>query len=174
MTRHLTLVRHAKSSWRDRALADHERPLSGRGERDAPAMAVRMKARGDRPSLILTSSAVRARATAAALAGALDYPWERVGVEPSLYLAPPGGILEVVASQADEHESIVLVGHNPGLTELVQRLLPQLQLDNLPTGGIVAMQLECGRWRDVERAETRLRYFDYPKNPAADGTPAPG
>lgn len=72
----LTLVRHAKSSWKDPSLDDFDRPLNQRGERDAPVMGRRLKARGARPSLILTSPAKRAKRTARLIAEAIGYPVE--------------------------------------------------------------------------------------------------
>jgi phosphohistidine phosphatase len=160
----LVLLRHAKSSWRDSELADHERPLSGRGERDAPRMGARLRHRGVAPDLVLTSHAQRALRTATVVARELDFPQARIGVVPRLYLATPKQILDVVASQAEDLQSILLVGHNPGLTELVNRLRPDAHLANVPTAGAVALEFDTERWSDLERAPGRLAFFDYPKN----------
>jgi phosphohistidine phosphatase len=161
----LTLLRHAKSSWRDTDLPDHERPLSGRGERDAPRMGERLKARRVRPSLIITSTAKRALDTARTVARELGYPREFVQIEPSLYLADPAAILEVIAKQEERFTDIVVVGHNPGFTELVNKLLPDLELHNLPTAGVIAMESTAARWTDVAARNTTLLFYDYPKNP---------
>jgi phosphohistidine phosphatase len=160
----LVLLRHAKSSWRDSELADHERPLSGRGERDAPRMGGRLRRRGVAPDRVLTSHAQRALRTATVVARELDFPPARISVVPRLYLATPKQILDVVASQAEDVESILLVGHNPGLTELVNRLLPDLHLANVPTAGAVALEFDTERWSELERVSGRLAFFDYPKN----------
>lgn len=161
----LTLLRHAKSSWRDHDLPDRERPLSSRGERDAPAMGLRMKAHKARPSLILTSNAVRAKTTAKIVARILGYPEEFLQIERALYLASPDGILSVIAAQDERFADLVVVGHNPGMTELANRLLPNLGLENLPTSGVVAIDFEAEHWSDLESAERHLLYYDYPKNP---------
>ena len=161
----LTLLRHAKSSWRDTDLPDHERPLSGRGERDAPRMGERLSARHVRPSLIITSTAKRALDTARTVARVLGYPHEFVQIEPSLYLADPGAILEVIGKQEERYTDVLVVGHNPGFTELVNRLLPDLELHNLPTAGVVAMESTAARWADVAARNTTLLFYDYPKNP---------
>src|SRR5690606_28419591 len=110
----LTLVRHAKSSWADPALPDNERPLSGRGERDAPAMAARLAARGERPDAILTSHARRAAMTARAFAERLGLSEETVRVDRRLYLAPADLILDVLRAQDDRVSHVLAVGHNPG------------------------------------------------------------
>jgi phosphohistidine phosphatase len=167
----LTLLRHAKSSWRDTDLADHERPLSGRGERDAPRMGERLRVRRARPSLIITSTAKRALDTARSVARVLGYPREFVHVEPALYLADPATILELIGKQEETFSDILLVGHNPGFTELVNELLPDLRLNNLPTAGVVAMESTAARWKDIGARNTTLLFYDYPKNPEALLTP---
>jgi len=83
----LTILRHAKSSWENESLADYERPLNKRGERDAPVMAKRIQEAGIRPSLIVASHAVRAWTTAKVVAQELSYPLEFLQREKDLYLA---------------------------------------------------------------------------------------
>jgi len=161
----LLLLRHAKSSWSDDGLADSERPLSGRGERDAPRMGARLRKRGIRPGLVITSPAVRARRTASLVARALDYPDGAIRLEATLYLAAPAEILTVVAAQADAIDCLLVVGHNPGLTELTNLLLPELALANLPTTGVVVVDCAGERWAEVRNAQRQLVYYDYPKNP---------
>jgi phosphohistidine phosphatase len=160
----LILMRHAKSSWDDEGLADHERPLSPRGERDAPRMAERLAQRGERPSLYLSSSATRALRTAELVAAVLEPPPEALRVEPALYLAAPAAILAAIAAQSDAHASMIVFGHNPGFTELANALLPELELDNLSTAGVVAIDCAMLAWRDVSADAARLDYLDYPKN----------
>jgi phosphohistidine phosphatase len=73
--------------------------------------------------------------------------------------------LAVVAKQDDELDRILLVGHNPGLTELVNGLLPDLELDNLPTSGVVGIDFAVNRWREIAPAAAKLAYYDFPANP---------
>ena len=160
----LILFRHAKSSWDD-DVDDVDRPLAPRGERDAPRMGKRLKARHARPAVIVASHAARAQRTAALVARALGVAPARLETDEALYLASPAAILGVVAGQDDAHSCVLLVGHNPGLTELVNQLLPDLALDNLPTSGVVAIDLATTRWRDAGNADAKLAYYDYPKNP---------
>ncbi len=161
----LTLLRHAKSSWAEASLADHERTLSARGKRDAPKMGKRLAARELSPSLIISSSAVRARRTAKVVAEALKYPAESLQIEKELYLATAEKILELVCSQDDNVSDLLIVSHNPGLTELVNRLLPDLDMDNLATSGIVAMNFDTKKWSEIDEIYAEFVFYDYPKNP---------
>ncbi len=162
----LIVFRHAKSSWSEPGKPDNERPLSSRGERDAPAMGARLAARGERPEVILSSHAGRAKATARAVAAALKSPATLIRIERRLYLASLEQLLDVLREQDDDESRALLVGHNPGLTELVNYLLPTLALDNLPTAGVVAIDVDAEHWSDLRPAVCRLLYYDYPKNTA--------
>jgi phosphohistidine phosphatase len=162
----LILVRHAKSSWKDERARDVDRPLAGRGKRDAPRMAKRLKARQAAPQLMLASHARRALETAKLLAAELDYDVADLEIDENLYLASPDAILSVVARLDDELACVLLVGHNPGLTELVNRLLPSFALDNVPTSGVVAVDFDVTTWREAASAQAKLAYYDYPSNRA--------
>ena len=161
----LTLFRHAKSSWVNPGLADHDRPLSKRGERDAPMMGARLRARHARPTAILSSIADRALTTAQWIAEALSFPLDDVRTDRRLYLAGAPQILQIVMEQSRDSPELIVVGHNPGFTDLANQLLPALRLDNLPTAGCVAMEFRASRWSELAEAEAALLYLDYPKNP---------
>jgi phosphohistidine phosphatase len=165
----LTLLRHAKSSWDDPALPDRERPLNPRGQHDAPMMGQRLRARGARPSLIITSPAVRALHTAQLVAREINYPLEFLQREADLYLADPEAILAVIARQDNSFNDILVCGHNPGLTELAN-LLTGENIDNIPTCGVAVIEADLPEWNDLGRQRGRLVNFDYPKRPEA----APG
>ena len=159
----LTLVRHAKSSWADSKISDRERPLNKRGEHDAPMMGKRIVAAGIRPSLILSSPAVRAWTTAKILAQEIGYPREFLQRENSLYLASLDNIIDVLIAQDTEFNSIMVVGHNPGLTTFANYLLPGLT-SNLPTAGVVSIGFEQDDWNLHSVPKTELLTYDYPKN----------
>lgn len=161
----IILLRHAKSEWKNGALGDVDRPLSDRGERDAPRMGKRLRSRNARPDLILASHATRAQRTAKLLVRTLGVRSEIIKTEESLYLAEPATVLEVLAAQDDAHSCLIVVAHNPGLTDLANRLLPDFGLDNLPTAGAVAIDSTATRWIDLADAPAKLAYYDYPKNP---------
>jgi len=159
----LTLVRHAKSSWKDNALSDHDRPLNKRGERDAPVMGQRIVAAGIRPSLILTSTANRALTTARIVAAELSYPPEFLQREKALYLASVDDMLDVLVAQDNGFNNIMLFGHNPGMTDFANYLVPGLT-HNLPTAGVVSVNINSDDWSLYERPKADLVLYDFPKN----------
>ncbi len=158
----LTLLRHAKSSWGDATLADAERPLNGRGERDAPMMAERIHKAGIRPSLIISSPALRAWTTAKVLAEEISYPNEFLQREKDVYLASKNTLLDVIGEQDNGFNSLLVVGHNPGMTELANFLQPGLT-QNLPTCAVVSLNIDTNDWdlRDIGSVELAL--YDFPK-----------
>jgi phosphohistidine phosphatase len=158
----LTILRHAKSSWDNPALADYDRPLNARGEKDAPMMAERIRLAGIRPSLILSSPAVRAWSTAREIAARISYPIEFLQRDKALFHASLDSLLDVLAAQDNGFNNILLVGHNPGLTDFANFLVPGVT-DNLPTCGFVCVSCNSEDWdfRSVERFE--LQDYDYPK-----------
>lgn len=158
----LTLVRHAKSSWKDSSLTDGERPLNKRGERDAPMMGERIRNHGIRPSLIISSPAARAWTTARIIAEKISYPTEFLQREHKLYLASLDDLLGVVVAQDDGFNSLMVVGHNPGLTNFANFLSPGLT-NNLQTTGVVSVKFDRDDWNLFEQPATELLVHDYPK-----------
>ncbi len=159
----LTLVRHAKSSWKDTSLADRDRPLNKRGQRDAPEMARRIAAAGIRPSLIVSSPAVRAWTTAKVIANEIGYPREFLQRDSALYLASVNGILDVIVSQDAGFNSLMLVGHNPGFTDFANYLVAGLT-NNMPTTGVVSVELDTEDWSLYDKPGVKLLLYDFPKN----------
>ena len=158
----LTIFRHAKSSWDFPDLTDHDRPLNKRGERDAPAMADRLRDAGIRPSLILSSTAARAWRTAKIVAREIGYPPEFLHREPGLYHAGVNKLLDVIAVQDDGFNNIVIVGHNPGLTDLANEFEPGLT-SNIPTAGFVSLRIDTDDWDLRRRGAVELIAYEYPK-----------
>ncbi len=147
----LLVLRHAKSSWSEPALDDHERPLNARGRRDAPRMGALVRELGLMPDVVISSDAVRARLTAEAVVESARHPGE-ILLEPRLYLASPPDILSLLQAVAEPAETVMIVGHNPGLEELVAHLTGK-RLD-LPTAALAQLALPIDRWRDLT-ASTR-------------------
>ena len=160
--RTLTLVRHAKSSWKDASLRDRDRPLNKRGRRDAPEMGRRIAAAGIRPSLIISSPAVRAWTTAKFVAQEIGFPAEFMQRENDLYLASLDRLLDVVATQDSGFNNLMLFGHNPGLTDFANYLCPGLTA-NVPTAGVVCVEFDSEDWMLYDKPEIRLLTYDFPK-----------
>ena len=158
----LTIFRHAKSSWNHPELNDHDRPLNKRGKHDAPVMGERLKEAGIRPSLIIGSSAVRAWKTARIVARQIAYPIEFLQREPGLYHAGVNRLLDIIAAQDEGFNSIMIVGHNPGLTDLANELVPGLT-SNIPTSGFVSILVDSDDWDLRTRNSAKVIEFDYPK-----------
>lgn len=158
----LTLVRHAKSSWNNTQLSDRARPLNRRGERDAPTMGKRIVRHNIRPSLIIASPAVRAWTTAKIIAGEIGYPAEFLQREDSIYMASIDDLLGAIVAQDNGFNNLMLVGHNPGLTDFANYLSPGVT-DNLPTAGVVSVQIDSEDWNLFDQPITELQVYDYPK-----------
>jgi phosphohistidine phosphatase len=159
----LFIVRHAKSSWKDPRLMDHQRPLNKRGKKAGHKMGKRMKKKGIRPDAIVTSDARRAMDTAELLAQAMELPSDIIRLNPELYHAPPDGILDIIHHLPAGWSQVMVVGHNPGLTELANWFYPQY-IENIPTAGIVELRFGIDSWRFINRNQLIASSFDYPKN----------
>jgi phosphohistidine phosphatase len=142
----LLVLRHAKSSWSDPARGDHERPLNERGWRDAPRMGDLVREYGLVPDILISSDAVRAQLTAEAVAEAARYAGE-ILLDHRLYLASPADILSLLGTVRENAETIMVVGHNPGLEELIEHLTGERQ--DLPTATLAQIALPIDQWRDL-------------------------
>jgi phosphohistidine phosphatase len=161
----LYLLRHAKSSWGEPQLADFDRPLNGRGERAVPAVAAFMREKGIRPGIVISSPALRARQTAELLAGELrlDAP---VRFDARIYEAHPLDLLKVIAEADESAAELLIVGHNPGLEGLVERLTGAREL--LPTAALVRAELKIDRWSEVAEGCGRLEWVVTPRGLEGD------
>ena len=143
----LLILRHAKSSWDNSRLVDHDRPLSSRGKEDAPRMG-RLLAREDLvPDLIISSSAERALTTAELAAISAGYEAE-IQITRHLYHADPESYIELLQQVADSHERVIVVGHNPGMEELVEQLGGHYQ--RMPTAALAQIELPIESWGELD------------------------
>ena len=143
----LLILRHAKSSWKDASLSDHDRPLNKRGKRDAPRMGALIRDEGLVPDLILSSTARRAKATAQAAAEACGYE-DQVVLTPELYHAGPESYLMALYSLPDHYERVMVVGHNPGVEELLEDLCGATE--RMPTAALAQVALPIGAWSELQ------------------------
>jgi phosphohistidine phosphatase len=141
----LLLMRHAKSSFRESEMPDFERPLSKRGEKDAPRMGKLLKDKDLTPDLILSSTAQRASQTAEMVADKSKYEHEIVFVN-DFYLGEPDAYMKALSDLGEENTDIVLVvGHNPGLETLLQLMTDKVA--SLPTAAIAQLEVPIRNWK---------------------------
>lgn len=159
----LTLIRHAKSDWGEPLLRDFDRPLNGRGKKDAPAMGRRLADLGFMPDLLVTSPAKRAMSTAKRITKAIGYPKQNIVTDERIYEAGLKTLMDVVNSLDDGADHVALIGHNPGFTELANHLTGK-PIANIPTCGIVSIRFDLSHWGAVWEDSGQVVFFDYPKN----------
>jgi len=147
MSKTLLVMRHAKSSWTDESLADHDRPLNKRGRNAAPRMGQLIREQGIVPDHVACSSATRARMTAELVAEACGYAGS-IQLLRELYLAPPGAYVEAAQRIDSEPERVLVVGHNPGITQLVCELAHADEV--MPTGALALIELPIRRWTELD------------------------
>jgi phosphohistidine phosphatase len=143
----LLILRHAKSSWKHTELPDFDRPLNKRGKHDAPRMGELLRQTDLLPDLILSSSAQRARQTTQAVVDASSYSGEVRWMD-SLYAAPPESYLEALRDLDDSLQRVMVVGHNPGLEELLEELTGEAE--SLPTGALAQVRLPIQGWSELD------------------------
>lgn len=156
------IVRHAKSSWANMQLSDWERPLNNRGKRDAPVMANHCKSKGYIPELLISSDARRASDTAKVFCSALEIDKANFTHDSSLYHAPEDTYLSVCYGIDDSINSVMLFGHNPGITYLANSVTDDY-IDNVPTCGVLIIDASIDNWTDLDFSNCKLIDFLYPK-----------
>ncbi len=171
--RTLYMCRHAKSSWSDPHVTDHDRPLNDRGQRDAPFMAKIFRDRKEPLDLLVSSTATRAAETARQFAQVLDARegnhFDPTGGRPqlllreALYHATTDLLLRSINDLPDEVPHVMLFGHNPGATALVD-MLCSTDLGNLPTCGMVRIDFPFDSWTLVSRDTGTAVWQDFPKH----------
>jgi phosphohistidine phosphatase len=160
----LTLVRHAKTETAHAGQEDWDRALEPRGQRDAPEMGRRLKGRGLKPDKVLTSPAVRALATTTIMIRELGVAASKVTQDERLYLASPKELLKVVRELGGTAEHLMIVGHNPGLTEFADAVSSERSIDNLPTCAVYTLEFDIEDWSTLELSSGINADFDSPKS----------
>jgi phosphohistidine phosphatase len=165
--KYLFLLRHAKSSRKDTSLADHDRPLAGRGRRASTAIGKYMGDHEIEPALVLCSSATRARQTLDGVAPGLANSPD-VRIESELYEASAAGLLSLLQRIGDSVPSVMLIGHNPSMERLALDLAnggPELAdlADKFPTGALATLEFD-GAWSSLEPDLARLVGFVKPRD----------
>ncbi len=157
----LFLIRHAKSDWADPGIKDFDRPLNHRGLRDAPVMAKRLKDTLSSVDLIVSSPALRAKATAIFFSEVYSFKKDEVVLDLRIYEAGLSQLLQVVNELDDRFHTILLFGHNPGFSELTT-YLGGLHIE-MPTCSIAELDFDLKSWSLLSANTGKLSSFDYPK-----------
>jgi phosphohistidine phosphatase len=165
----LSLLRHAKSSWKNPTLADRDRPLATRGETDAPVMGKAMAERGIDPDLVLCSSARRTRDTLALVLPELKVE-PKVVYDDALYHATPAEMLDMLHAIQPGANRVMLVGHNPEIQSFALDLVgsgPKHYRDRLrekyPTAGLAVINFASGLWSSIAVNSGTLTLFLTPR-----------
>lgn len=162
----LTLVRHGQAEWKEAAVADFDRPLTRRGLAEAADMARRLRVQEfAAPDLVLTSPAVRAVQTAEVFARELALPGRLVKRFDALYLAPPDELYAAIRDTGARIGHLLVVGHNPGLSEFAQQLAPEAALESFATGASCTLSFDTDEWHSLGPARSAeydapSRFFD--------------
>jgi phosphohistidine phosphatase len=155
------LVRHAKSYWGDQSLSDFDRPLNKRGKLDAPFMGNILNEKKVMPELMISSPAKRTKKTAISIAEKISYSEMKILFIDELYEASSNIILKLIKKIEDNYNSVMLFGHNPGLT-MLNNHISLTYIDNIPTCGVVALEFD-GKWSGLDKDVCKQLFFEYPK-----------
>ncbi len=159
----LILIRHAKSSGKDETLPDRERPLNKRGKSDAPLMGQILFEKKIIPDLVLSSSAKRAKKTAESIFfDVYGFMESQVHLTDDLYFTGVPFHLRIINTFLESKNTVVLVGHNPDFSNLVD-FLAEESVQEMPTSGIYCLDFDVSSWSEVKRHSGKIRFFEYPK-----------
>ena len=163
MAKQLLLIRHAKSDWGTPSVRDFDRPLNKRGHAAAPEMAQRMVNQNIHPDLMVSSPALRALTTAKYFAKEWGIAENKIETDKNIYEAGVKNLLNVVNHFDKQYDTIVLFGHNPGLTDFAN-YLSNVNIYNMPTCSIVMLEFPFEEWNLVSGSTAKVLLFDYPKS----------
>jgi len=156
----LLLLRHAKSSWDDASLSDFERPLNPRGKETAPFIGELIAEKGWQPDAILSSPAERAKQTAS-LAKEAGHLSAALSFDDKIYEASPSTLQEVLKGVPEKVDTLLFVGHNPGMEGLLRILTNETH--SIPTAGLVKITLTIDSWNEIVEGSGKVDEFIRPK-----------
>ena len=157
----LYLVRHAKSSWKYDGLQDMDRPLKGRGVRDAYSTSEWLVEQGCKPDHLISSPATRALHTAIIFSKNLDFSIDQIRIDDNIYHAGSKDLMHILRRLDDSYESVMVFGHNPTITDFVNKCIDH-RIDNVPTTGVACLRFGAEKWQELDK-KADLVFFDYPK-----------
>jgi len=155
------LIRDAKAEDFSQGISDFERELKKRGQKDIVTIGSYMALRGISIDSMLSSCALRAQQTAVALGERLSFSGEQHFLN-ELYYGSNDAVMEILQAQDDSNESLCIIGHNPQLNELINRLT-QEYISKIPSMGVVALSFDIESWSELESVLGKVEFFIYPK-----------
>ena len=162
MKRELILIRHTKSSWANLNMRDFDRPLKKDRTDDAQNMAKRLKKLGLNPDLILCSPSLRTKQTVEFFCNKLKYDYNKIVFDMRLYESSAEEYMQVIRETDTAVQTLVVLGHNPSITHFVNQFLAN-KIDEVPTTGVVWLELENDTWEIYSTTSCKLRAFLSPK-----------
>lgn len=157
----LILIRHAYAEWAHSSQTDFERPLSERGQAEAHSAGMRLAETGMMPDLILSSPAVRALETARIIAHQVGYEESKISLQPNIYEGHAEDWIQIIRRIHDEHDTVVLIGHNPTITDVLN-ILSDTEVRGIPTCGTVHTRCEIQAWKEIGPGKAILISADRP------------
>lgn len=162
MPKTLIFMRHAKSEQSVQGLKDFDRPLNNVGLSDAPRMGRKLLEIGVKPDFVISSTALRAKTTAECVSEQLSYDIDAIQYDQEIYEASVRSLLAVINNLEDNHNCVLVFGHNPTHTYLAEYLTKEA-IGNIPTGGAVGIDFEFDSWKLVSEGTGKMIWFEYPK-----------
>ncbi|PLX01414.1 MAG: histidine phosphatase family protein [Marinilabiliales bacterium] len=155
------IMRHAKSSWEDSSAGDHERGLMDKGIMRTKKVAEFMIVNNINPQLILSSTAKRAVETAKIIADSISYEREKIVLSKKLYLSYTDDVFDELFEVDNNINSVMVFGHNPCFTDLVNMFLKK-QIDNLPTSGMAVIEFKTDKWKEIPNSKFSVKHLIFP------------
>lgn len=159
----LYLVRHAKSSWDQSGIEDHERPIIEKGKKRTKVIIDYLLSQDITVDLMISSFAVRALDTARIIARALNYQESEIQISKSIYHGDADSLLDLFYDISDKVNSLMLFGHNPTITNFANFFLDK-KIDSLPTSGVVCLEFDTDKWEEISTAKKRTKFVISPKS----------
>jgi phosphohistidine phosphatase len=159
----IIFTRHAKSDWGQFNQIDFDRELNQRGLHDASLMGKRLLQQNLGIDLVVSSKAKRADQTTVLICEQIHFSKENIVWSDTLYHSPPHIIAANIMEQNNKYNTMLVVCHNPGITEYINLLIGYVTSD-MPTCAMCAIKFETDKWSDIQTAKARVLFYDYPKS----------
>ena len=156
----LIIVRHSKSSWKDLSLTDFRRPLNNRGKSDGPIMSRYLSSKINKIDFLHSSSSVRTFETSKFFISKIEF--KNIKYDDNLYHCSAQSIIGLIKNYPDQYKTVMIIAHNPGLTNLIN-MITHITLDNLPTTGIANIDFDCDYWNNISIENSNLVDLKFPK-----------